>query len=212
MVAGSSVQLKAVVKNDSSEVTWSTSAGSITSSGSYTAPSEPPAGGKATVTVTTSKGAQAKVSIEITSATQPSVSIEGAPASMVAGSSVQLKAVVKNDSSEVTWSTSAGSITSLGSYTAPSEPPAGGKATVTATTSKGAQAKVSIEITAAPGSKGLLVGDATTSYSVADVTTAGREEAFQFTAKSTGTVEELQFRTNGNGQHGADGRHPGRVR
>jgi hypothetical protein len=90
-------------------------------------------------------------------------------------------------------------------FTAPSEPPAGGKATVTATTSKGATAKVSIEITVAPGSKGLLVGDATTSYSVADVTTAGREEAFQFTAASTGTVEELQFRTNGTANTGLTG-------
>jgi hypothetical protein len=205
MVAGSSVQLTAVVKNDSPEVTWSTSAGSITSLGVYTAPTEPPAGGKATVTATTVKGAQAKVSIEITSVAQPSVSIEGAPASMAAGANVQLTAVVKNDSPEVTWSTSAGSITSAGVYTAPAEPPAGGKATVTATTAKGAQAKVSIEITAAAGSKGLLVGDATTSYSVADVTTAGREEAFQFTAKSTGTVEELQFRTSATANTGLTG-------
>ena len=144
----------------------------------------------------------ATVSIEVgAGSTQPSVSIEGAPASMVAGSSVQLKAVVKNDTPEVTWSTSAGSITSGGSYTAPSEPPAGGKATVTATTSKGAQAKVSIEITAASPSN-LLVGDATASYPVAEGTPAGKEEAFQFTGKSTGTVEELQFRTNGTANPG----------
>ena len=144
----------------------------------------------------------ATVSIEVgAGSTQPSVSIEGAPASMVAGSSVQLKAVVKNDSPEVTWSTSAGSITSGGSYTAPSEPPAGGKATVTATTSKGAQAKVSIEITAASPSN-LLVGDATANYPVAEETPAGKEEAFEFTAKSTGTVEELQFRTNGTANPG----------
>jgi hypothetical protein len=33
----------------------------------------------------------------------------------------------------------------------------------------------------------------------------GREEAFQFTAKSTGTVEELQFRTNGTANTGLTG-------
>jgi len=376
LLAGSSAQLKAVVKNDSPEVTWGTTGGSITPGGLLTAPSEPPSGGKITVTATTSKGASTKVTIEITAVSpsnllvgdatanypvaegtpagkqeafgftakstgtveelqfrtngtanpgitavdlgifaevvsegigipgkllgmakasgepatnswikatglsvpvvsgtkyflealplgsgefhfntavasggvisgatkegslselkefptvgmwegffqgpvgfqalsgstttppQPSVTIEGAPASMVAGASVQLKAVVKNDSPEVTWSTTGGSISSGGLLAAPSEPPSGGKVTVTATTVKGAQAKVSIEITAAAGSKGLLVGDATTSYSVADVTTAGREEAFQFTAKSTGTVEELQFRTSGTANTGLTG-------
>src|SRR5207244_2826510 len=126
---------------------------------------------------------------------QPSVTIEGAPASMTAGTSVQLTAHVVNDSPTVTWKASAGSITTGGLYTAPSEPPPGGSALITATTSKGAQATVSIEVLAA-GSKVLLAGDATSTYSVSDQTEAGREEAFQFTAKSTGTIEELQLRTN----------------
>ena len=45
----------------------------------------------------------ATVSVEVTSSTQPAVSIEGAPASMQAGSSVQLTAKVVNDSPTVTW-------------------------------------------------------------------------------------------------------------
>jgi hypothetical protein len=53
--------------------------------------------------------------------------------------------------------------------------------------------------------KGLLVGDAKATYSVADQTSAGREEAFQFTAKSTGKVEELEFRTNATANTGITG-------
>src|SRR5207248_591044 len=57
-------------------------------------------------------------------------------------------------------------------------------------------ATVSIEVGAATG-KTLLAGDATSAYTAGDQTAGGREETFQFTAKSSGTVEELQFRTNG---------------
>src|SRR5205085_3919805 len=103
----------------------------ITSGGLYTAPSEVPAGGTATVTATTSKGAEAKRTIEILPAAQPSVTIEGAPASMTTGSSVQLSAHVTNDSPTVTWSATAGTITSGALYTAPAAVPAGGTATVT---------------------------------------------------------------------------------
>ena len=204
MTTGSSVQLTAKVTGDSPTVTWGASAGTITSEGRYTAPAEVPAGGKVTITATTSKGAKAERTIEIT-ALPPAVSIEGAPASMQAGSSVQLTAKVVNDSPVVTWGASAGSVTSEGRFTAPSEVPAGGTATVTATTSKGAKAEKTIEITPAAGSKGLLVGDATAGYSVSDQTGAGREEAFQFTAKSTGTVEELLFRTNATANTGVTG-------
>jgi hypothetical protein len=204
MTAGASVQLTAHVVNDSSTVTWKASAGSITTGGLYTAPSEPPAGGSVTITATTSKGATAQRTIQITPVAEASVTIEGAPASMMAGASVQLTAHVVNDSSTVTWKASAGSITTGGLYTAPAEPPAGGKATITVTTAKGAHDERTIEILAAT-SKGLLTGDATSTYTVADVTTAGREEAFQFTAKASGTVEELQFRTNGVANTGVTG-------
>ncbi len=204
MNTGASVQLTAKVTNDSPTVTWGASAGSITSEGKYTAPESVPAGGKVTVTATTSKGAKAEKTIEVT-APVPSVVIEGAPASMNTGASVQLTAKVTNDSPTVTWGASAGTITSEGKYTAPESVPAGGKVTVTATTSKGAKAEKTIEITAPAGTKGLLVGDATATYTVSDQTTAGREEAFQFTAAASGTVEELLFRTNATANTGVTG-------
>ena len=204
MIAGTSVQLKDTVVNDSPTVKWTASAGTITAEGLYTAPGEPPAGGRVTITVTTVKGAKAEITILINAPAEPSVTIEGAPASMTAGSSVQLKDKVENDSATVKWAASAGTITAEGLYTAPAAPPAGGKATITVTTVKGAKAEATIEILAAV-SKGLLAGDATATYTVADQTTAGREEAFQFTAKSSGTVEELQFRTNATANTGVTG-------
>jgi hypothetical protein len=138
--------------------------------------------------------AVATVSIEVGEAQvgTPTVAIEGAPESIVAGASVQLKANVTNDSSTVTWAASAGTITQAGLYTAPSE---AGTVTVTAMTSKGAKDQKTIKVTAS-GTKTLLAGDATSTYSVEDKTSAGREEAFQFTAKASGTIEELRFRTN----------------
>jgi len=204
MTAGTSVQLKAKVLNDSTTVKWTASAGTISAEGLYTAPSEPPAGGKVTITATTVKGAKAEVAIQITTA-EPSVTIEGAPSSMTVSTSVQLKDTVLNDSPTVKWTASAGTITAEGLYTAPPEPPAGDeRVTITATTVKGAKAEIVILIHAVV-TKGLLAGDATATYTVADQTTAGREEAFQFTAKSSGTIEELQFRTNATANTGVTG-------
>ncbi|HTR72265.1 MAG TPA: lysyl oxidase family protein [Solirubrobacteraceae bacterium] len=94
--------------------------------------------------------ASATVSIGVGPAPSPAVAISGAPATMIAGTSVQLSAHVANDSPTVTWSAGAGSIAPGGLYTAPSEPPRGGTATIAAVTSKGARAQVSISIRPAP--------------------------------------------------------------
>src|SRR6185437_11549822 len=115
MTTGASVQLTAKVSNDSPSVTWAASAGTITPEGRYTAPESVPGGGTVTITATTSKGAKAEKTIEI-KAPVPSVTIEGAPASMTTGTSVQLTAKVLNDLPAVTWSASAGTITSEGRY------------------------------------------------------------------------------------------------
>ncbi len=70
--------------------------------------------------------------------------------------------------------------------------------------------KVSIEVgetaeSPPPSTEALLTGDPTPNYSVADQTAAGREEAFQFTAGTSGKVEELRFRTNGTANTGVTG-------
>jgi len=81
---------------------------------------------------------------------QASVAIGGAPSSMIAGTAVQLSALVTNDSEAVTWHTDAGSITQGGLYTAPSAPPTGGTVVITATSARGAQGQVSLSILPVP--------------------------------------------------------------
>ena len=75
------------------------------------------------------------------SAAVPTVAISGAPASMLAGTSVQLTATVTGDPPAVEWrvngvlggTTATGTITSLGLIPAPAAPPAGGTVTIRAT-------------------------------------------------------------------------------
>jgi hypothetical protein len=76
----------------------------------------------------------------------PSVAIEGAPASMIAGTSVQLSAVVGNDTPTVDWSATEGTITTGGLYTAPLTPPASKFVTVTAKSPDGGHDQRTIEI------------------------------------------------------------------
>ena len=80
----------------------------------------------------------------------PSVAISGAPAEMIAGTSVQLSALLSNDSPGVTWSASSGSITSGGLYTAPAEPPIGGAVVIAARGAGGAEDRVMVLIRPAP--------------------------------------------------------------
>jgi len=70
-----------------------------------------------------------------------------------------------------------------------------------------AVATVLIEVHPAGSTKTLLVGNTGIGFSREheDQTTAGREEAFQFTAAASGTVEELELRTNGAPNPGVTG-------
>jgi hypothetical protein len=71
MIAATSVQLSATVGNDAPAFTWSASSGTITSSGIYTAPPAPPAGGTAIVAVQTKRGARDERRIAIVTAPVP---------------------------------------------------------------------------------------------------------------------------------------------
>jgi hypothetical protein len=67
-------------------------------------------------------------------------------------------------------------------------------------------ATVSIEVgerEAGPGT--LLAGDDTSTYGEPDQTVVGHEEAFQFTARSSGIVEELELRTDASPDPGVSG-------
>jgi hypothetical protein len=80
----------------------------------------------------------------------PSVAIDGAPSSMIAGTSVQIFAIVNADSSAVTWTADSGSITSAGLYTAPSVSRPAATVVVAARSSKGAEDRRTITILPVP--------------------------------------------------------------
>jgi hypothetical protein len=120
----------------SSSVTWSSSAGSINSSGLLTAPST---AASATVTATSTQDSTKSGSavVTITAASSiTSITVSCDPASVQTGQTSQCTAKVVGTgsySSSVTWSSSAGSINSSGLLTAPST---AGSATVTATSTQ----------------------------------------------------------------------------
>ncbi|MCW3068968.1 MAG: Lysyl oxidase, partial [Solirubrobacterales bacterium] len=101
--------------------------------------------------------AAATVSVEVGAGQSPSVAVEGAPATMIAGTSIQLSALVTNDRPGVTWSATGGSISPTGQFTAPAEPPAGGTVTVTAHSARGAEGNATINILPVPAAEPLPV-------------------------------------------------------
>ena len=106
----------------SSAVTWSASAGTINSSGLFTAPST---AGTVTVTATATQDATKSRTATITVTLPPtitSVSVTCNPTSVQTGQTSQCTATVAGTgsySSAVTWSASAGTINSSGLFTAP---------------------------------------------------------------------------------------------
>jgi hypothetical protein len=78
---------------------------------------------------------------------RPAISIAGAPASLEAGRSVQLRAdVAGDDPATLAWSADAGAVSPGGLYTAPVAPPPSGAATVTARTARGGESTARIAI------------------------------------------------------------------
>jgi hypothetical protein len=134
-------------------VTWTASAGTITSSGAYTAP-----GTAGTARITATSVADSTISasavVTVTTASTPpppdpavsSVTISPAVASSVVNGKLSFTATVAGSTSDktVTWKASSGSITTAGAYTAPAK---AGTATVTATSNADATKTASATIT-----------------------------------------------------------------
>lgn len=140
VAAGATEQFSAAVTNTTNTaVTWSispTSAGSISSSGLYTAPNAVPTQTTVTVTATSQASATATGSTTLT-LLHDSVSVTPATANVVPGGTQQFTANVTGSAqTAVTWSLSAGatgSISASGLYTAPDPVTTPGPITVTAT-------------------------------------------------------------------------------
>jgi hypothetical protein len=170
-------------------VNWSTSGGTVTTSGLYTAPRT---AGTYTVTATsvadTTKSASASVSVS-----QPGpVSISVTPTSadvQPAGQQQFIASVSGTSNTAVTWAATGGTVTTSGLYTAPGT---AGTYTVTATsvadTTKSASATVTVTPTI---SSTVLLGDQNVENQVDSSLALGQAEAFQATANASGTLQSL---------------------
>jgi uncharacterized protein YjdB len=181
VLTGASLQLSATVQGTvtNKNVTWKTSAGTITAAGMLTAPAA-----AATVTVTatsiadTTKSGAASITVAAPSVS--SVSVSPAAPSIQTGGTQQFTATVQGTvtNNTVTWKTSAGTITPAGLLTAPAT---NATVTVTATsvadTTKSGTATVTV---AAPVVNSVSVTPATGS-----ILTGG---TLQFTATVQGNV------------------------
>jgi hypothetical protein len=212
---GGKVQFTATVQGSTSNdsVTWTTSMGTITTTGLYTAPSKDM---MATVTATSvadpTKSASAVVLVggsanplpaptptpvpvspspEPTAPTVSSVSVSPATTSVTTGGRVTLTATVAGTTTNkaVTWSALLGTITSSGVYTAPAK---AGTDTVTATSAADTaiSGTATITVTAAlttpaPGPTVPTVTSVTVSPTTASSTTGG---TLSFTATVQGST------------------------
>lgn len=213
---GASQSFSALVSGTTNgAVTWTVTGGSITPAGLFTAPSTP---GTVTVTATSVADSTKKASatITVTSVAQPvAVSISPASATLTAGATQAFSAVVTGTAyTAVTWTTTGGSITPAGLYTAPST---AGSATITATSvadsTKKASATVTITGTGSTGLPNTLpatvvtaiqTGNALTGASVDDYLDATLATIEHQRTSSDAVLAKL-YNLNPNGTAKADG-------
>jgi alpha-L-arabinofuranosidase len=123
-------------------VTWSTTAGTISSTGVYTAPATVPSSGSATVTAVSNQNSVKSASTTFAIVGQPtvtSVSVSCTPPSTAVNMTSNCTAILAGSgsySSAVTWSSSVGNISASGVFTAPTTVPASGSAIITATSTQ----------------------------------------------------------------------------
>jgi hypothetical protein len=151
VTAGGKVQFSALLSNTSNTaVQWSTSAGTISDNGLFSAPSNPTST-PITVAVTTAGQNSLKDSTMVT-VIGPcvgcvTVNISPANPSVAAGGTIQFSALISNTSNTaVQWSTSAGTISGNGLFSAPLNPTST-PITVTATSVGQNSAKGSTTVT-----------------------------------------------------------------
>lgn len=176
-----SSQCSAVVQgsgNPSSAVNWTASAGTITSSGLFTAPAS---AGNITITASSAQDSQVAGTTSVTvvsassspspapSPTISSVSAQCTPSTIALNATSQCSAVVQGTgsyNSAVTWSASAGTINAAGLFTAPAS---AGTVTITAVSvqdqSKTGKATITVQSQAPSENHVVMVMEENQSYS-----------------------------------------------
>ncbi len=187
LASGGTQQFTASVSGSTNTaVTWSASAGSISSTGLFTAPSVTSSTTvtvKATSQADTTKSATATVTVNSQTQQAVSVSVSPSTATVSSGGSQQFTASVSGTTNTaVTWSATAGSISSSGLFTAPSVTASTTvtvKATSQADTTKSSSATVTVNPTTTGTKPGLVA-------------------AYSFDENTGSTVNDL----SGNGNNG----------
>jgi hypothetical protein len=160
----------------STDVVWAAGAGSITSTGLYTAPAAAPSSGIDTITATSKQDNKksGNNSVKVTGQSRnnsiSSVSVTANPASIILGQTSICSATVSgngNFSTAVTWTAIGGTITTSGVFT----PSAAGTGSCTATSTQDSTQSASASIittTAAPG-QGISSGTPTLSVNATTI-------------------------------------------
>ena len=179
-VGGTQQFTATVIGPTDTDVTWSASGGSVSSTGLYTAPGT---AGSYTVTATSILDSTKSSSATVTVTTTPppiGISINPTLASITAGGTQQFTATVTGTTNTaVTWSASGGTISNTGLYTAPSS---AGIYSVTATSVADSSKSASAAVTVSAGAPAIAVSVSPSSPSIQSGTTQ------QFTATVTGTT------------------------
>lgn len=160
LVSGSTQQFTATVQGTSNTaVSWSSTAGTVSSSGMFTAPSVSVTT-MVTVIATSAANTTKKASATVTvnpSGSTISVSVTPTSASLSSGNTQQFSATVQGTSNTaVTWSATAGAVSSSGMFTAPTVS-SNTNVTVTATSSANATKKSSATVVVSPASTTLTI-------------------------------------------------------
>jgi hypothetical protein len=169
LASGGAQQFSATVQGTSNtSVHWSSSSGSITEGGKFTAPyvnSATNVSIRATSTADPTKTASALVTVDPAPATV-SVSVSPSSASLSAGKSQQFVASVQGTTNtSVNWSASAGSISSAGMFTAPTVSTST-TVMVSATSVADSTKKATVNVVVTPASTPTPISLAITSNSV----------------------------------------------
>jgi uncharacterized protein (DUF1800 family) len=130
-----------------SAATWSTTAGTISAAGLFTAPSTMPASSSVNITATSSTNQTATAKVTLVNTSSPPISVAPSTANVTLGATQQFTATGQSD---VTWTATAGSISTTGLYTAPTTMPASSIVTIKATGSGNQSATATVTLIAPP--------------------------------------------------------------
>src|SRR5579871_2585877 len=164
-------------------VTWTATAGTISTSGLYTAPTTMPMSSTVTIKATGTGNQSATATVTLTPAASP-ITISPATASVALGGTQQFTA---SGQTSVTWSATEGTISTSGLYTAPTTMPMSSTVTIkaTGTGNQSATATVTLTNTASP----ITVSPATASVALGGTQqfTASGQTSVTWTA-TAGTI------------------------